>query len=72
MFNITNQLLTHQSFLCQSARLINEPGYAFTISQHCKFKFLTESDIQDFMEAEENQKTKKQKLLGFGYDISCS
>ena len=49
-------------FLHQSVRLMNEPGYAFTISQHCKFKFLTESDIQNFIEAEENQRNKKTKV----------
>ena len=43
--------------------MINEPGYAFTISQHCKFKFLTESDIQAFIEAEENQKNKSYLAL---------
>ena len=42
---------------------MNEPGYAFTISQHCKFKFLTESDIQDFIEAEKNQRTKNKSYL---------
>ena len=43
--------------------MINEPGYAFTISQHCKFKFLTEGDIQAFIEAEENQKNKSYLAL---------